>query len=534
MPSASSARTTRPRTFRTAALTAVVGLGFIAVARAAEPTATIANPPAVEPAPAADTRVAPSPTLEAILAPLTQERLFREAHVGLQVVNVATGQEVFARSADDSMVPASTMKVVTAAAALRTLGPAWRFTTDVYIDGEIDAQGVLDGNMYIQGHGDPTFTREKLWKLVSDLRLEGITKIDGDIIYDEGFFDTDYELPGWDKKEDEEEGPTYFPPLGALSINYNTVGFVVRPGAEIGRPASVVLETPAGDAVEIDNQLVTVSTRGRHYVDIDRELVDPKKKTEHLKFTLRGTVPSDADNARYYRAVIDPTAVFIGTFREQLQAQGVAVTGRHKRGTTPTTAKLFARDRSDSLSILLAEMNKHSNNFIAEQVIKAMGAEAYGLPGTSEKGLRVVADYLTSLGIDASQYSLRNGSGLSRTMLLRPSVLTAVLVDMGRDRRVGAEFTASLAIAGEDGTLWRRLTEDPGRLRGKTGTIDGVHCLVGYVEGSDGEMYAFAFLVNGVRGDSSQVKRLHDRFARRMFTVGQGGPEVVEGGEESP
>jgi D-alanyl-D-alanine carboxypeptidase/D-alanyl-D-alanine-endopeptidase (penicillin-binding protein 4) len=233
---------------------------------------------------------------------------------------------------------------------------------------------------------------------------------------------------------------------------------------------------------------------------------------------------------------LDPTAHFIAATTQMMAAEGVVVTGKHRRGATPTTADLVLEHRSSALSAILMDMNKHSNNFMAEQVLRALGAEAFGLPGTTEKGLRAVSDYLSSLGIDGSEYVLVNGSGLSRSALMRPSLMTAVLVDMAHDNRVGHEFLSSLAIAGEDGTLWRRLTEDPGRLRGKTGTIDGVHCLVGYVEASDGELYAFSFLVNAIKGDSSQVKRLHDRFARRMFTVGVAAPEIVdlvESGEES-
>jgi D-alanyl-D-alanine carboxypeptidase/D-alanyl-D-alanine-endopeptidase (penicillin-binding protein 4) len=156
---------------------------------------------------------------------------------------------------------------------------------------------------------------------------------------------------------------------------------------------------------------------------------------------------------------------------------------------------------------------------MAETVLRTMGAQAFGLPGTTVKGTQAVSAYLNGLGIRPTEYHLVNGSGLSRDVVLRPSLLTAVLVDMAHDTKVGHEFQASLAIAGEDGTLRRRLTEEPGRLRGKTGTLDGVYNLVGYVTASDDKTYAFALLTNDVRGDSSPVRRLGDRFARLMFNV---------------
>jgi D-alanyl-D-alanine carboxypeptidase/D-alanyl-D-alanine-endopeptidase (penicillin-binding protein 4) len=165
------------------------------------------------------------------------------------------------------------------------------------------------------------------------------------------------------------------------------------------------------------------------------------------------------------------------------------------------------------------DMNKHSNNFYAEQVMRALGGEVGGLPADTTKGLSAISTYLTGIGVDEGAFVLVNGSGLSRKGHIEPRVLTAVLRDMASDPLVGSEFRASLAIAGMDGTLWRRLSEAPGRLRGKTGTIDGVHCLAGFLDDAGGTTYAFAFLVNGFEGSSAQVKRLHDRFARQVFEL---------------
>jgi D-alanyl-D-alanine carboxypeptidase/D-alanyl-D-alanine-endopeptidase (penicillin-binding protein 4) len=493
---------------------------------------------AADPAPAPATQVAtvpaPSGSLEALLAPITEDRLFTVSKIGLQVVSVRTGEEVFARNADLPMIPASTMKVLTAATALRTLGPAWRFATDLYVDEDVepDAEGIIDGNLYVQGHGDPTLVVETMWRLVHDLKMQGITKIDGNIVYDEGYFDTNYGLVGWDKPEDVEDGPSYFASLGALSLNYNTVDIVVGPGSAVGKPARAELDTPCGKYVELDNQVTTTAEGTRQSVRIEREIVPEDK---HMKFTLTGTMPADGNVDHSYRTVADPTALFMGSFAEMLKSEGIVVTGRHVRGTAPADGELVVEHRSEELTEILMDMNKTSNNFMAETVLRTIGAETGGLPGTNNKGIKAVADYLTSLGIDSADYRLVNGSGLSRDARIRPSVFDAVLLDMAHDNRVGHEFEVSLAIAGRDGTLWRRLSEDPGRLRGKTGTIDGVHCLVGYVEASDGEIYAFSFLVNDIHGDSSQVKRLHDRFARRLFTAGMNGPEVVEGGaDENP
>lgn len=461
---------------------------------------------------------APSASIAAALDEVAKSWLFRKADVGLHVVDLSTGEEVFAKGADAPLVPASTMKVVTAAAALHHLGPAWRFTTEVYHDGEIDGAGVLRGNLYVKGHGDPTFVIEKLWKLVWDLELAGIERIEGNVVFDESYHGGGYALPGWNKREDVERGTPYFATLSALSINANTVNLVVGPGAEVGAAARVVLETPTVGYVEIDNQVKTGAPGSRRWVDVTRTAT-----ADATRFELTGSVPAgDPERTRIRRTVADPTAHFIAAFRAQMEAQGVAVTGKYRRGELPATAELLMSVESPPLASVLADMNKYSLNFVAEQVLRSLGAEVGG-EGTTEGGLRVVSAYLEGLGVPASDFRLVNGSGLSREMRMKASVLTAVLFDMARDPQVGAEFDASLAIGGTDGTLWSRLRDEPGRLRGKTGTLDEVHCLAGYLDSDGGRRYAFAFLVNNHGGRTQAVRDVHDQFARSVSDLG-GGP----------
>ncbi|MFT4626996.1 MAG: D-alanyl-D-alanine carboxypeptidase/D-alanyl-D-alanine-endopeptidase (penicillin-binding protein 4) [Myxococcota bacterium] len=465
--------------------------------------------------------------LEPLLGALRSDRLFREGEVGIAVVDLETGELVFGEAPTRPLVPASTMKVLTAAAALRYLGPAWRFTTEVYVDGEIDAEGTLNGNLYIKGTGDPTMVVERLWKLVMDIRLSGIERIAGRVVLDETYMKPEYRLPGWGKERDIRVGPSYFPTLSALTLNHNAVGIIVGPGTAVGESARVQLETEAPDYVTVVNEVTTGSSRSRRWLDIEREVVDGR-----MRYTVTGSVPAGAEAGWYYRTVEDPTSHFAAALAHLTKSQGLSVARGFRRGTVPQSADLLFVRRSAPLGALLMEMNKNSLNLHAELVLRALGAEVEGGSGTTAKGLTVVARYLSELGVPEEQYTLVNGSGLSRTAGLSPASITAVLADMAGRSETYGEFYASLAIAGRDGTLWRRLTDAPGRLRGKTGTIDGVHCLVGYVDGVGGRRYAFAFLVNGFTGGSSRVKRLHDRFARQMFTVsGDDAAVVAEDGE---
>jgi len=455
---------------------------------------------------------------ESLLGPLTSNRLFQEADIGIQVVNVQSGEEVYAYGADAGYVPASVMKVLTAATALQTLGPTWRFTTEILKEGDINEDGVLEGNLYVRGGGDPTLVVETVWKMVRDLQLAGIRGVDGNVIFDGSYFDNDYLVAGWGKDIDLANGPAYYAPLGALSINYNTTCIVVGPGPEPNQPARVEFETPV-DLFTIENLVDTGAVGARPWMTIEREV---DWNTGEIAFTLEGQIPIDEDPWRYYRAVSDPAPHFMAVFEQMLKAHELSVSGQLRLGRTTSDAETVISHRSQPIREILAHMNKHSSNIIAEHVLKAIGAEVQGLPGTTEGGLKSVADYLTSLGIEPAEYTLVNGSGLSRDLILSPTQVTAVLLDMAHDDLLAPEFVSSLSVGGQDGTLRRRFREDEhaGRVRGKTGSVNGVYCLAGYILAGDGEKYAFAFLVNGFRRSSRSVRKLQDEFGAALLDLG--------------
>jgi D-alanyl-D-alanine carboxypeptidase/D-alanyl-D-alanine-endopeptidase (penicillin-binding protein 4) len=496
--------------------------------------ALLLAPPALcepEPAEAAEPAAPePSPLADA-LDPIMDDALLQRVPAAVQVVDVATGEEVYARGADHILLPASTMKVVTTAAALRTLGPAYTFHTDLLYTGEIDGAGVLHGDLYVRGGGDPTLVLERLWKLVQELRLEGVRRVAGDVYFDDDHFDLDEGVPGWNKPLDKRDGPAYYPPLGALSLNYNSVAIFVGPGPEQGGEARVDLETPSA-VVEVNNEVTTGPANGRRWIKVERELAGVK-----TRFTVKGVIPEGSDTQRYYRSVGDPTAYFTGAFAALCKQQGIQVGGRWLDGSTPDDAVLLVRQRSPSLGVILQSVDKYSNNFMAEMVLKAMGAEVHGLPGTTDNGILVVRDYLEGLGLDLEGQTIANGSGLTRLGGIRPELLTAVMVDMYDDRQVGPEFRSALAIGGLDGTLRSRFGDEDevGRVRGKTGSLDGVHCLTGYVEAADGRVYAFAFLVNRIPGPLSRARQLHDAFVRVLLEHGavMDLAELEDSGEEA-
>lgn len=471
--------------------------------------------------------------LAAALALVEQDPLFSSASVGIEVVNARTGEKVYGWGDERALIPASTMKLLTTATALRALGPNFRFPTWILHDGQLDAAGALAGNLYVKGQGDPTMVVERMWRMILDVKLKGIREIQGDVVFDESYFADSSLIPGWAKEEDLKDGPTYFAALGALSVNYNIAAIVVRPGAAVGAPALAELESPTPAAV-IDNKLTTGRGNSRKWVKIERTL-DPETG-KIATFTLTGNIPLESGSDTFYRTLADPLGNYMGLFETLAKQQGVKVKGKLRPGVTPPDAKLVLRADSEPLADVVAVTSKHSNNFMAEQMLRVVGAERYGLPGTTAKGIQAIQDYLTGLGVPREEYQLVNGSGLSREVLLRPGHINRVLVDMYRNAELGPEFSSSLSVGGRDGTLWARFREDgmEGRVRGKTGTLSGVNCLSGYVRATDEETYAFTFLVNDIDGALTRAKRATDRLVVTVAGVNGNIADNSETGEPAP
>jgi serine-type D-Ala-D-Ala carboxypeptidase/endopeptidase (penicillin-binding protein 4) len=438
------------------------------------------------------------------------------ARVSAQIVSLDDGQVLYARDADAQLNPASNTKLVTSAAALLRLGPEFRFTTDVLTDRPI-VRGRA-GILYVKGRGDPSITTERLQGLVADLWHRGLREASG-LVLDDTYFDREAWGPGW---EQESSDKAYAAPVGPLSLNHNSVAIYIAPGEGKNARARVDLEPQAPGYFVVENGVSTVRQGGRRRV-IAHTFADG----ERARVAVSGRIAAKADALVLYRRVSDPTFYFGHALKQLLQERGIRVSGRVRRGQAPESAVLVNSYDSPELAEIVRDMNKISSNFIAEMLVKTLGAELRGVPGTWAKGLAVTQDLLAELGIQRGTYQLRNGSGLNDTNRFSAQQMTGLLVAVWKRFPVASEFVSSLGIAARDGTMRLRMegTDAAGRLRAKTGTLDKVTALSGYVQALGGERFVFSLLVNDWSGRTTPVISSVDRFGGLLAALG--GPELV-------
>jgi serine-type D-Ala-D-Ala carboxypeptidase/endopeptidase (penicillin-binding protein 4) len=426
--------------------------------------------------------------------------LLGSAKIGIAVGEVETGKLLYARNEAGLFNPASNVKLFTTAAALAFLGPEYRWKTVVYADAPLQA-GELKGRLYLRGHGDPTLVVEDLWRVVSELWAHGVRKISGDLAVDDGFFDEVRLGPGFDQKL---EDLPFRAPNGALSLNYNSVGVHVLPGASDGAPARVVIDPQTPYFVVINEARTVVA--GRTLIT-----VESKEAPDHTEILVKGRIRIGDLGQTQLRRVAHPDLYAAHAFRELCTRRGIKITGNVVRAATPIGPHVRALSAHYSLPLGVAvrDVNKRSNNFMAEQILKTLGAETGGRPGTWAKGVDAVAAFLEKLGIARADYKMTNGSGLYDTNRFTPAQLVTLLRAVFKDFRFSADFVGSLALAGADGTVSHRMEGSLAErfVRAKTGTLQGISCLAGYAGAPGRSPLAFAIFMNNVSDTGTVVAR---------------------------
>lgn len=420
------------------------------------------------------------------------EQTMGDAVVGIDVVEIASGRRIYSMHPDDPLNPASNVKIITAYTALEILRPEFTFETALYGDA---GTGAVLSQLALKGYGDPSFATDDMIDMVETVRTRGVTKIAGPIIVDDTFFD-DVRLPyAFDKFPKSDADSPFRAPVGAVSVNSNTMAVSVGPGPYPGTQARV--EVFPDGLVELRNETMTVAD-GTSNVRI----YATQKKDGTPLMRVWGPVVSFASTQTYDKRVEDPSRAAGHTLKQVLARAGIA-SGDVAVGKMNSGMRMLASHTSLPLGALLLRVGKNSDNFYAEQLLKVIGAEAKGKPGTAQKGIESVQEVLASAGIDPTQVTYRNGSGLYSANKVAPSHLTAVLRHAYLQPEIRPEFVAHLATGGADGTLLHRYHDEDARrrVRAKTGTLRDTSALSGYVLAPHGRStVCFSIIVNKAPG----------------------------------
>jgi serine-type D-Ala-D-Ala carboxypeptidase/endopeptidase (penicillin-binding protein 4) len=427
--------------------------------------------------------------------PISVTRALQRADVPLSSISVVVERigdrtPVVAVNAQTPMLPASTMKLVTTYAGLSILGPDYRWRTSAYADGEVDTNGVLHGNLYVQGTGDPKLVPEELIDLVDKIRKRGITGIDGALVLDKRFFDpSTRDLPPFD---DDANAPYNVGP-DPLLYAFKSLSFTLTPSPDGTVTIDVI---PALAQLKIDN---TLRTSTGACVGVDTALtpsVTPQQDGT-VEALFSGEYPLRCGSRTINLAVLDHTAFFAGGFLALWRSVGGSFNGTTHEGPVPVGARLVAVHRGPVLSDIVRDINKFSNNVMARNLFLTIGAAVDKPPATPAKSAAAIDRFLHAQALDMPELTLANGSGLSREEHVSARSL-ADLLQNANASPVAQVFVASLPVAGVDGTMRNRLRSEPvlGNAHIKTGTLNDVRAIAGYVAAANGESYVVVSFIN--------------------------------------
>lgn len=450
---------------------------------------------------------------------ILQDERLDGALAGVSIRDAETGEKIYDHFGDTRLVPASNIKLFTAAAAFETLGEDYRFTTEIHTDGAVKGK-MLKGNLYLKGKGDPTLLQEDFEEFAQELKSQGIQKIKGDLIGDDTWYD-DVRL-----SEDitwQDEIYYYGAQVSALTASPNedydagSLIVEVNPGDSAGIEPKVSL-APQTDYVTIVNRAKTVAADQPKTVSISR-----KHGTNQI--VVEGNIPLEGSRTREWIAVDEPSGYALDLFENALLAEGIEWAGKHtlEMGETPDDSTLLVEHESMSLAELSIPFMKLSNNGHGEVLAKEMGRAVKG-EGSWEAGLEVMEDVAGTLGVNTDTILLRDGSGMSHVNLMPVNEISQLLFGV-QSRPWYGSYLNSLPVAADaerfvGGTLRNRMKETAAQqnVKAKTGTLTAVSALSGYATTKDGKPLIFSIIINN---DLASVTPIEDAIATAIAESGK-------------
>jgi D-alanyl-D-alanine carboxypeptidase/D-alanyl-D-alanine-endopeptidase (penicillin-binding protein 4) len=456
--------------------------------------------------------IAPLGQLRQTIAAALSDPVLDRGTWGVVIRSLDDGDTLFALNARKLLMPASTMKVVTLAAAADTLGWDFAYETQLVAHGAV-ADGVLRGDLVVVGSGDPSIddwdgSASKVFGTWADqLKQAGIREVRGRIIGDDDSFDDAGLGAGWAW---DDLAASYAASVGALQFNENTAQLTIAPGPHAGSPARLALR-PASAAVTLRNLIVTAGP------DV-LPAITMRPDRRGAAVEARGAIALSGPPLVRNVSVDNPTLYLITAVRNALIANGVDVRGAAvdiddmERAPARRDGAVLVSHRSAPLSVLAGPMMKLSQNLFAESLLRALGARATGI-GSAEAGRTAVQAVLQGWGIAPSEVQMTDGSGLSRYNLVTPEALVAILSRVHHDDRLRGPFEHALPLAGVDGTLAQRMKDTRGaaNARAKTGSFSNARAVAGYVTTADGEQLAFSIIANNYAVSANVIDGATDR-----------------------
>lgn len=413
------------------------------------------------------------------------------ALTGVSIRLASSGELWYGHHHQTRFRPASNMKLLTAAAALEKLGEDYRFSTEVWVNGTVENNS-LDGDLYVKGKGDPTLLPQDLSSIVESIQEQGIHSITGNLYVDDTWYDDVRLSPDltWS-----DETFYYGAQISAFTISPTTdfdtgsVCIEIVPGKAPGELTSMIIQ-PETNYVEIVNQVITAGPGG------EADIISERVHGGNVVY-INGTIPADSEPAKEWIAVWDPTLYAFDFFKQAWKRADIHWTGQGQSAQVPSTARLIYTNKSMPLSKILIPFMKLSNNGIGDILVKEMGRQFLG-EGSWDKGLEVVHEALTDIGVPTESIIIRDGSGISHATSISPDFLSMLLYQV-QDKPWYDVFLHSLPVAGHKdrmtaGTLQERMEKLD--VKAKTGTIFGVSTLSGYLRTKSNQAIIFSLMLN--------------------------------------
>jgi len=423
------------------------------------------------------------------------------ASIGILAVGYPEGRVLYERNSNEQLNPASVTKLVTAAVALEELTPGHRFRTEVFA-----GEGKCPP-LYIKGGGDPGLDTKALRKLADRVKEDGI-KCVSSLHYDVSIFDKQILAPHYEEKVSDAH---WRPKIGAFGMADGSISIRVMPGKYAGAAPRIKMD-PDCNCILVDSRALTVEQPGEKGVS-----VSVAGKGNKVLVQVSGEVPMTWKKGRLYRrAVPHPDLFTTAHFRDILANRGISVkSGDYTAATVPGDARLVGGINSSSVKSDVVRMQRWSKNFVAEQFVKLIG-QGHCTPMTFACGLKRMRRALARFHLAPGCFRLENGSGLFDANRFSAAQTVRLLVEVANRKDIATIFREALPLGRKTGTLKERMLRVKGKVRAKTGTLDNISALAGYVDRRKGGYIAFAIFFNNAKTSAYTMRSIQDRIVERL------------------